>query len=62
MGRNKDIFVGRGSESVRAAKEVDKRFGDSGDIRDAERNGATVPLIEFALPEVKCKKVVLKAL
>ena len=59
MGRNKDISVGRGSES---AKEIDKGFGDSGDIGDAERNVATVPLIEFTIPKIKRKKVVLKAL
>ena len=62
MGRNKDVFVGSRSESVRAAKEVYNPFPDSSDVGDAEGNGAIVPLIEFVVLEANGKEAVLKAL
>jgi hypothetical protein len=60
--RNKDIFVGSRSKPVRAAKKVDNRFPDSGDVGDDEGNVTIVPLIEFVLPEVNGKEAVLKTL
>ena len=62
MGRDKDVFVGSRSESVRAAKEVYNRLPNSSGVGDAEGNGAIVPLIEFVILEANGKEAVLETL